>query len=56
MMEVVNETVQDILKTATLISEFYPKAYDWIRAAEDAIEVASEAQLHIHIMVGPTAL
>lgn len=54
MIEVVNEPVQDTSQTATMISEFYPKAYDRIRAAEDAAGVASEGQLHIQMMVGPS--
>ena len=56
MMEVVNEPVQDTSRTATMISELYPKAYDRKRAAEDAIGVASEGQLHIQMMLGPTTL
>lgn len=35
---------------ATLISEFYPKAYAAIRAAESAISVPSANQLHIQFM------
>ena len=51
MIEVVNEPLQDTSRTGTLISDFYPTAYERIRGAEDGIGVAPESQLHIQYMV-----
>lgn len=56
MIEVANEPVQDTSQTATMRSDFYPRAYDRIRAAEDAAGVPAESQLHIQYMVRPIIL
>ena len=56
MIEVANEPAQDTSQTATMISDFYPRAYDRIRAAEEAAGVAPESRLHIQYMVRPSKL
>ncbi|QDS69220.1 hypothetical protein FKW77_001058 [Venturia effusa] len=47
MLEVLNEPSSG---HAGLISDYYPKAYDAIRAAESAISVSPTNQLHIQFM------
>ena len=42
MIEVANEPMQDTSQTATVVSEFYPRAYDRIRAADEDVGVVSE--------------
>ncbi|TID20522.1 glycoside hydrolase family 5 protein [Venturia nashicola] len=46
-LQVLNEPISD---RPTLISEFYPKSYAAIRAAESAISVSPANQLHVQFM------
>ena len=51
MLEIVNEPVQDANTVATMLSEYYPTAYQTIRTAESALNVAANNLLHIQVMV-----
>ena len=51
MLEIVNEPVQDANTVATMLSEYYPTAYQQIRAAESALNVGSDNLLHVQVMV-----
>ena len=51
MLELVNEPVQNPNTVATMRSEYYPTAYQKIRAAESALNVAPGNLLHIQVMV-----
>ena len=50
MLEIVNEPVQDTNSVATMLSEYYPTAYQQIRAAESALNVGSDNLLHVQVM------
>lgn len=50
MLEVVNEPLQGSSLTRSMISEYYPKAYSTIRAAEDAAKVAVSDRLTVQMM------
>ena len=52
MIEVLNEPLQNTPgTTGSMLSEFYPTAWQKIRSAEDALGVAGNNRLHIQMMV-----
>ena len=52
MLEIVNEPEQSQdSDTTSMRQQYYPTAWQRIRAAEDALEVAGQNRLHIQMMV-----
>ena len=56
ILEILNEPLQGSKSTATLILEYYPKAYSTIREAEDAANVTSGDRLTVQVMVDPSLI